>query len=182
MIRIGSSWEVRLKFFPSVRFPKLFCRHIQTRLAYTPYRITATSRHIRWSPPCLYTDKWRRSSPGWRCLVCTKARRRRCERKAWYVWIYVFLSFLRHAHIHVDHLLHPPLSSFLRICNLLAIDIFRPIFNFTSRYPGVPHGFAQHMPQLKISQKWRNEFHEGIQWLLQQTQTQAWGQVRILWS
>lgn len=35
------------------------------------------------------------------------------------------------------------------------------------RYPGVPHGFANYFPQLKISQKWRDEFDQGVQWLLQ---------------
>lgn len=38
--------------------------------------------------------------------------------------------------------------------------------NMINRYPGVPHGFASVFPQLKISQKWRDDFDEGVQWLL----------------
>ncbi|KAL5526185.1 hypothetical protein ACEPAG_7524 [Sanghuangporus baumii] len=33
-------------------------------------------------------------------------------------------------------------------------------------YPGVPHGFDVYYPELKISQKWRADFHIGMQWLL----------------
>lgn len=38
--------------------------------------------------------------------------------------------------------------------------------NMIYSYPGVPHGFASIFPQLKISHKWRDDFDEGVQWLL----------------
>lgn len=59
--------------------------------------------------------------------------------------------------VKLDMLVH------LRIC---VIVLKKRSSNLINRYPGVPHGFASVFPQLKISQKWRDDFDVGVHWLL----------------
>lgn len=47
-----------------------------------------------------------------------------------------------------------------------TIALIVRVANIISSYPGVPHGFASIFPQLGISRKWRDDFDEGVQWLL----------------
>lgn len=57
----------------------------------------------------------------------------------------------------------------------VKLDMYEILFNvwawllmleMLNSYPGVPHGFSIVFPQLKKSKKWRDDFDQGVQWLL----------------
>lgn len=66
----------------------------------------------------------------------------------------------------------------------VKLDMYAIVFNvqvyllmtgMLDRYPGVPHGFSIVFPQLKKSQKWRDDFDQGVQWLLRNSTPQTPG-------
>ena len=61
------------------------------------------------------------------------------------------------------------MSAFFNLSPLIVVCVAYGIFmnDFSHRYPGVPHGFVNYFPELKICQKWEDDFDQGLHWLLQ---------------